>query len=246
MLLKDRVCLITGAGATIGRAVALRFAEEGAVIAAAGIGRAAIEETARMVRDRGGHATAVAGDTSDEAQVRAVVDAAARATGRIDVLVAAHPAPPAPRDLVNTPTVDWDRWIHTTLRSTMLCCKHAVASMQRGGSIITLASLNGRRGAPGQSADSAGQWGIIGLTQSLAWEAGRLGIRVNCIVPGAVSEDETGLFGGEAMDRITAVRPPRAVLDPGEIADAALYLASARAEAMTGQTINVNAGAWYS
>ncbi len=257
MLLNGKVAIITGGGRGIGEATALRFAGEGAIVALVSRTRADLEAVSRKVQEAGGRAFVAVADVASEDQVQDVVRTVISELGRVDILVNSAGTAGEMIDLVDLPVADWDQIIATNLRGTMLCCKYALIPMieARAGSIVNLSSNNGRRGTAGRSHYAASKWAVHGLTHTLAWEAGKHNIRVNCVVAGATRTEEldrslrarAGYEGRPYEDVVAAIArqsPMERILDPPDVAEAILYLASDEAIAMTGQTVNVNAGSW--
>ncbi|MBI4184088.1 MAG: glucose 1-dehydrogenase [Proteobacteria bacterium] len=250
--LGGKVAVVTGGGTGIGRAIAAAFAAEGAAVVVSGRRRGPIDEVAERIG-----ATAVAADVSREEEVAALFKDCEARHGRVDVLVnnAGITGPVA-----NAHEMDmarWDETIAINIRGVILCTKYAVQAMLRhggGGAIINISSKMGLGGYPMRSAYSATKFAVIGITQSVAHEVGRYGIRVNALCPGAVS--------GELMDRVIAMRAkaegrdPKEIIrtnytdvaalrkwvEPEEVAKAALFLASDAASAVTGEHIKVDAG----
>lgn len=246
-ILEGRVALVTGAGSGIGRASAELFAEHGAAVVAADISEAG-EETAAAIIRAGGQATFVRADASVEADVRTMIETAAREYGGID---AAFNNAGIAGPVLAAEDFDLDDWEHVmavNLRSTWLCMKHELATMvpRRGGTIVNASSAAGLVGAPRASAYSASKHGVIGLTRSVAIEHGRHGIRVNAIAPGvtrtAMIEEVIAGRGPTAVDALVAGVPLGRIAEPREIAEAALWLSSAASSFVTGHVLAVDGG----
>src|SRR6266536_3101975 len=189
MKLRDQVAIVTGGGRGIGETIALRFAAEGAAVTVAGTSREALERTARLIRERGGRAIASVTDVADETAVAAMVTATLAELGRLDVLVnnAGISGPTARAEDVTRE--DWDHTMGINLTGAFLCAKHVLPRLiaQRSGRIINIASVAGLTGYPLRVPYAVSKWGMIGLTRTLAMEAGEFGVTVNAIAPGPVS-----------------------------------------------------------
>ena len=180
-----RVVIVTGAGRGIGRATALAFGAAGDHVVLAARSEAALDATAAEVRAAGGAATVVSCDVTTEPQVKHLIESAASVHGHIDIVVCnAGTAVVAP--FTDIPLSDWEQTLRVTLTGTFLVCKHAVARMQAGGHVFTLASIAGRSGFPHWSAYSAAKFGVLGFTEAMRAELRPRGIRVTAVIPGAV------------------------------------------------------------
>ena len=257
MSFNDQVVIVTGAGRGIGKAVAMRFASEGATVALVSRTRADLDAVAGEIGDAGGRALPVVADVSDRSQVEAMVATVVEAHGRIDVLVNNAGLSGARANLVDLDLDDWDTVMNTNVRGTMLCSKHVLPHMiaRRSGSIINVSSLMGRTAEWGRTHYCAAKWGIIGFTQALATETGRHGVRVNCVVPGLVhTEVVEGYMKGLAKEkkvpyeemyrRFASSHPTNKIVQMSEVAELMLFLASDRAASIHGQSINISAGYW--
>jgi NAD(P)-dependent dehydrogenase (short-subunit alcohol dehydrogenase family) len=249
--LDGKLAIITGGGSGIGEATARIFAKAGAIVVVTG---RRIDPLTRVVDAIGGHA--IACDVSDQNDVRTLFEKALKITGRVDILLnnAGGPGPIAP-----VAEVDMSAWIqcmNINLVGAMYCLQEAAKIMtaQKAGSIINMSSLMGIQGYPMRSAYVASKFALIGITQTMARELGPVNVRVNALMPGAVS--------GENMDRILARRaeaegrpaeliekenyPDVAALkrwvSPDEVGRAALYYASDLSSAITGDKMKVDCG----
>ncbi len=242
--------IVTGGGSGIGEAIARRFADEGGRVMVAG---RRLDAVRKVARDIGG--LAVATDVSREAEVAALMPRCDEAFGRLDILVnnAGITGP-----ILGAEEMDmaaWDQTMAINLRGVIQCIKHAVPLLKRqGGAIINMSSLMGLRGYPNRSAYSASKFAVIGITEAVAHEVGRFGIRVNALCPGAVN--------GELMDRVIAERSAkegvpeaevirnnytdvaamRRWVEPEEVAATALAMVSAPFSAITGESVRIDCG----
>jgi NAD(P)-dependent dehydrogenase (short-subunit alcohol dehydrogenase family) len=257
MLLKDRAVIITGAGRGIGKAAAHKFAAEGAWVAVVSRTKSQLDEVVQVIRGRGGKALAVEADITQEARVKEMVQRVLDAFGKIDVLVnnAALPGPQKP--LVEIEMKDWDIPHNINLRGTAMCAKYVLPHMmaKRSGCIINVSSSAGRRGMAGRTHYSSSKFGVIGFTQALAMEAGPHNVRVNCIVPGAINTEllvayhhrmakERGVSYEKIKAEAAAAAPLNKVVEPDEVADLMVYLASDLSSGIHGQSIDINVGSW--
>ncbi|HEX6292342.1 MAG TPA: SDR family NAD(P)-dependent oxidoreductase [Herpetosiphonaceae bacterium] len=200
-----RVIIITGAGRGIGRATAEAFGARGDHLVLAARTQADLEATAEAVRAAGGSATVVPCEMTDEPQVKRLIEAAACITGTIDIVVCnAGTTVVAPFTEISL--ADWEQTLRVTLTGTFLVCKHAVAVMQAGGQIFTLASIAGRSGFPNWSAYSAAKFGVLGLSEAIRAELRPRNIRVTAVIPGAVDTPLWDAVPGE-WDRARMLRP---------------------------------------
>jgi len=240
--------IVTGGGTGIGRAVAERFAAEGAGVMVMGRRIEKLEEAVQAISMRGGEALAFAGDVSEPFAVDAAVAAALDRFGRIDVVVNnAAVADPSP--FLEVRDEDWERVVATNLRGPFLVSQRAARVMARGGggSIIHISSI-AALGADGPYASyAATKSGLIGLTKTMAVELAPYGIRVNVLCPGLV---RTEMFDESVGDPAVLERlltrldraPLQRLMQPDEIAAACVFLASNEASAITGAQLTIDAG----
>ncbi|QJU55645.1 SDR family oxidoreductase [Herbiconiux sp. KACC 21604] len=245
--LAGTVSLITGAGAGIGRAAALLFAEEGASVVIADRDADAAEAVANEIAAAGGTAIGLRVDVTDEASVREVVGATVARFGRLDSAFNNAGIAPPGSGVEQIDTADWDLVQGVNLRGVWLCLKYELEQMiPRGrGSIVNNASVAGVVGAPGSAGYSAAKHGVIGLSRTAAAEHGRHGVRVNAIAPGLTgTEMVRRLMADGVIDAATAASrmPLGRIAEPREIAEAALWLASSRSSFVTGSVLAVDGG----
>jgi NAD(P)-dependent dehydrogenase (short-subunit alcohol dehydrogenase family) len=256
MLLTGKVAVITGGGRGIGRAIALKFAREGAAVVVAARTESQIEAVAKEVRDAGGRAAAVPADMAEEKHCEHLIAAAEAEFSRIDILVnnAGEYGPVKPVEEI-TPT-EWDRVIAVHLRGAYLLTRLVLPEMYARGSgvILNISSLSAKSAFGWGSPYAAAKAGMLGLTRVVAAEAARKGVRVNAICPGPVTETKMSKDLGKILAERMGVTPEKQLagfLDTvlqgrgqtaDEIAAAAFFLCSDHASAITGQSLNVDGG----
>ena len=249
MRLKDKVAVVTGGGAGVGEAIALRYAQEGARVVVAEIVPSRGQAVLEAIQKSGGEAMFVPTDVSSEEQVKKLAETVLQRFGRIDILVnnaailIAHGDTRA-HELTNEV---WDRTLNTNLRGYWLCVKYTIPSMlsQGKGVIIFVASRTGMRGFTGLAAYSASKGGVFALMRSVAADYARNGIRVNAIVPGTM---DTPMNAEEFSDpearKKYIPRIPAGRLGVGsDLAGMAVLLASEEASFCIGGVYMVDGGA---
>ncbi len=200
-----RVVIVTGAGRGIGQATAEAFGACGDHVVLAARTQSELEKTAASVQASGGEATIAPCDITAEPHVEQLIETAANITGTIDIVVCnAGVAVVTP--FTELRLVDWEQTLRVTLTGTFLVCKHAVAQMQAGGQIFTLASIAGRSGFPNWSAYSAAKFGVLGFSEAIRAELRPRGIRVTAVIPGAVDTPLWDAVPGE-WNRANMLQP---------------------------------------
>lgn len=249
MRVKDKVALITGAGAGIGKASAVLLAQEGARVGVADFDAAAAEATTQIIQRAGGEAISITGDVSVERDCAAMVEAVSARWGRLDILcnIAGIVLGGV---LHQTTDDDWNASMDVNLRSIYLCSKHAIPCIKRsgGGAIVNMASVAGLMGVKNRAAYSASKGGVIALTKSMAIDYVEDGIRVNSICPGTVDSPSLQKRLDALPDPVAARRdfiarqPMKRFGRPDEIASAVLFLCSDESSFITGTEIIVDGG----
>ena len=239
-LLEGKVALVTGAGRGIGKAIALRFAQEGANVAFTDLAvNEAVEETVKEIEAMGVKAKAYASNAANFDETHEVVKQIVEDFGRIDVLVN-NAGITKDGLMMRMSEAQWDAVINVNLKSAFNFI-HAVTPVmakQRGGSIINMSSVVGVSGNAGQCNYSASKAGMIGLAKSIAKEMGPRGIRANCIAPGFIITDMTNQLSQEVKDQWAQQIPMRRGGTPEDVANVALFLASDLSGYVSGQTIH--------
>ena len=243
-MLKDKVALITGAARGIGKAIALKYASEGANIAFTDLViNEAAEETVKELEAFGVKVKAYASNAAEFEATQAVVDQVVADFCRIDILV--NNAGITKDGLVmRMSEQQWDAVIAVNMKSAFNFMHAVVPVMarQRSGSIINMASIAGQTGNPGQVNYSASKAGLIAMAKSVAKEMGSRGIRANAIAPGYVISEMTEALPQSVRDEFVKMIPLGRGASVDEIASVALFLASDLASYVTGQVIAVNGG----
>lgn len=248
MRLKEKVALITGAGSGIGREAALLFAREGARVVVAEVADEAGRGTVAQIEASGGTARFIHADVSQAADARAMVEAAEKAYGRLNVIFNnAGIFPAADGSVVDTDEETWDLVLRVNLKGVFLGCKYAIPALLRagGGSIINTASFVALMGAATpQIAYTASKGGVLALTREIAVEFARRGIRANALCPGPVDTPLLSeLFSDPARRARRMVHiPPGRLARPEEVAQAALFLASDESSYVNGAAFTVDGG----
>jgi len=248
MRLKDKVALITGAGAGIGRETAVLFAREGAAVVAVDVNEQAAQETVELLRGTGGRAVAARADVSKAADCAAMIAAAEREYGRLDILFNNAGIMHAKDDnAVTTDEAIWDLTMNINAKGVFFGCKYGIPALQHagGGSIINTASFVALMGAATpQIAYTASKGAVLSLTRELAVIHARENIRVNALCPGPLRTKLLMDFldTEEKKQRRLVHIPMGRFGEAREIAHAALYLASDESSYVTGTEFLVDGG----
>lgn len=242
-LLRGKTAIVTGAGTGIGRAIAIAFAREGAVVTLAGRRVAPLESVRQEVAALGGSAHVRPADVSDADDAKKLIEESHKDMGRLDVLV--NNAGRTYDTLILRMKWDaLDEVIATNLKSMFYTCAAAgkVMLSQKSGSIVNVASVVALTGNPGQSAYVASKAGVIGLTKSLALEFGSRNIRVNAVAPGFIETEMTQALSSQTKEEYFKRVPLRRFGATDEVARAVVFLASDASGYITGQTLAVDGG----
>lgn len=257
MKLDNQAAIIVGSARGIGAAIAHTFAREGASVALVDLEKMKpqLDDMAQAITQQGGKAMAIPADCTDDAQVTGMVDETVRRWGRVDILVnsAGLRGPLVPvQDITEQ---EWDAVHAVNLKAVFLCCRAVLKVMlqQKSGSIVSISGTAGKEGMALRGSLCAAKWGLLGLTQTIAKEAGPYGIRANVICPGGMDEPDLramyaerakglGMEFSELEKSILELTPLRKYATHDEVAKAALFLASSDSSHTTGESLNVSGG----
>lgn len=248
MIMKNKVGIVTAGGSGIGRASALAFAREGAIVVVSDIDDSSGQATVEMIKNKGGEASYIACNVSNEEEVKELVAKTVEKYGRLDFAHnnAGIGAPAMP--INETETKNWDRCIQITTTSVYYCLKYEIDAMLQsgGGAIVNTASTSGLTGSENLATYSAAKWAVNGLTKSTALEFGKKNIRVNSICPGMTMSASLEHWKKEVPDQAKQVEdaiPMGRMGQPEEQANAAVWLCSEQASYITGVNLPVDGGA---
>jgi len=249
MKLKDKVIIVTGAGQGIGRAIALRFADEGARLVIVDINGSTVEETGRLLEEIKAPFRSVSADVSKPKDVAETLAATLRAYGTLDGLInnaAVGYLEKKPHPLLETSEEDWDRQMNINLKSIYLMSGAVLPEMMRKkhGKIVNIASIAGVQAIPWSAAYCASKGGVVSLTRSMALDYARYGIHVNAIAPGTIvtpmSQYKLDMPG--VKEFLTKAIPMERLGTPEDIAGPAVFLASSDSDFVTGHVLLVDGG----
>jgi NAD(P)-dependent dehydrogenase (short-subunit alcohol dehydrogenase family) len=255
--IRDRVALVTGAGRGIGREIGLTLAAEGVQVALNDLFQERADEAAEAIAAAAGRAIGVAADVTDVDSVGAMVKQVRDEFGALDILVnnAGIPAatsqdavPATGGFFAGSDRAQWDRTMGLITYGVLNCSRAVIEGMseRRWGRIVNIISDAGRVGEPRLVAYSMAKAGVIGFTKALAKEAGRFCVTVNCVSPATTETEATAAWiqaqGEQIMRQYPLAKGLNRLGRPSDIANAVAFLASARAEWITGQVLSVNGG----
>ena len=238
--LTGKAALVTGASGGIGGAIARALHAQGATVVLTGTRAAALEELAKSLDDR---THVIVSNLSDPAEADKLMAAAEAAAGKIDILVNNAGIT---RDMLSMrmKDEDWQSVIDVNLTAAFRLSRAAIRNMikRRAGRIISITSIVGTTGNPGQANYAAAKAGMVGMSKSLAAEVASRNITVNCVAPGFIETAMTDKLNEQQKERIKGAIPAGRIGQPAEVAGAVVFLASDEAAYLTGQTLHVNGG----
>ena len=244
--LEGKVALVTGGSTGIGFAAAQRFAHEGASVVIANTNAEKGEAAAQKIRDAGGEVTFIQTDVSKVEEVKHLVEQTVSTYGRLDYAFN-NAGVPAMGPISGTDEATWDRTVDVNLKGVYFSMKYETQQMLKngGGAIVNTSSTAGGKGMAGMSAYVASKFGVNGLTKALALEYADANIRINAVMPGPI---ETPMMDGVRQvtpgidEQFVSLVPAKRIGQPGEVAEAVLWLCSDAASYVTGTNIPVDGG----
>ena len=248
--LANKVAIITGVGAGIGEAIAIRFAEEGARLVLNDISERAGQAAVKKLRDMGAEAVLAVADISQEASARGISETAVKSFGGIDILVN-NAADFTQKSVEQAEVADWQKVLGVNVIGTALVSKHAIPHMKArgGGSIVNLASMSAVIAQPEFATYNASKGAILTMTKCMALDLAPFKIRVNSICPGCILTsasyreiERLGLTFEQWRDRVAPLHMLNRLGEPREVANAALFLASDEASFITSAHLMVDGG----
>jgi len=250
-LVPGKIALVTGAGSGIGRATAVKFAQEGARVVVSDVDGKGCEETVAMIKRAGGEAVAFVGDVSKTDDVEAMVSFAVSTYGRLDCACNGAGIEGRIAPLVDQSDEDFDRVMAVNLRGVFLCLRAEIREMLKtgGGTIVNISSVGGLTGTPGFVAYIASKHGVNGLTKNAALEYAKKNIRVNSVCPGGIATPMLESIFDQVLPRDASgarlpapTHPIGRVGTPEEVANLIVWLCSPSASFMTGAHVPIDGG----
>jgi 3-oxoacyl-[acyl-carrier protein] reductase len=241
--LSGKVALVTGAAQGIGKAIAMLLARNGADVVVSDINLEKAQETTNEIQGMGRRSFAIKVNVADLKDVERMVEAIVEQFGRIDILVN-NAGITRDRLILRMTEEDWDAVLDVNLKGTFNCTKAAIRYMskQKSGKIVSIASVSGEMGNPGQANYAASKAGVIGFTKTIAREFAGRGINVNAIAPGYIQTPMTDAVPEKAKEELKRMIPMERLGKPEDVAQAVLFLVSENSSYITGQVLNVNGG----
>jgi NAD(P)-dependent dehydrogenase (short-subunit alcohol dehydrogenase family) len=257
MKLDGQVAIILGGARGIGEAIAHTFAREGANLILVDLEKMKpqLDGVVQAVNQAGGKAISLAADCTDDRQINALVDETIKRFGRIDILIHSIGFRGPLVAVQDISEQEWDDVLRVNLKSAFLCFRAVLKVMikQKSGSIVSISGTAGKEGMALRGSLCAAKWGLLGLTQTIAKEAGPYGVRANVICPGGMDEPDLremyaerarglGMEFSQLEKQVLELTPLRKYAKHDEVAKAALFLASSDSSHTTGESLNVSGG----
>ncbi len=244
--LEGKVALVTGGGSGIGKATALIFVREGAIVVVADVVVDAGKGTAREIKEGGSEAIFMPCDVTRGPEVKAMVDEIVKTYGRLDCAFNNAGIHGGMASTVDYPEENWNQVLRVNLAGVWLCMKYEIAQMlkQGSGTIVNTASVGGLIGTPGLSAYIAAKHGVIGITKTAALEYAKAGIRVNAVCPGVILTPMADPIekDPELKETMLRMHPVGRFGTPDEVAEAVVWLCSDSASFVTGHAMAIDGG----
>jgi NAD(P)-dependent dehydrogenase (short-subunit alcohol dehydrogenase family) len=244
MLLQGKVAIVTGSGQGVGQGIANVLAREGAKVVLADIKGEKARKAAEIIKSKGGEAMAYGVDVLLMAQVKAVVEMTIQTFNGLHILVNNAVAPSVNVPFAQSREEDWDQDLGVGLKGYLICTRAVINHFlnQNYGRIISISSSAGKVGSPNLAAYSAAKGAIIAFTKALARELAKTGVTVNSVAPGAVNTPMQDRLSDEFKAHMRSTIPMGRYAEPEEIGEAVAFLASDRANYVTGQVWSVDGG----
>jgi 3-oxoacyl-[acyl-carrier protein] reductase len=241
MLLENKIAIVTGAKQGIGKGIALALAKEGCNVVVADLNKEECEAVVTELEGMGVRGLAVKCDVSKKEEIDELLSLTEKEFGVVDILVnnaGIFPFTP----FLDMKEADWDKVMNVNLKSVFMCSQAAAKIMKEGGKIVSISSIAAFVGFEGLAHYCASKGGINAMTRVLALELSSKKINVNAVAPGAINTPGAGGSSEEVMKQTVAAIPWKRMGLPGDIANAVVFLASDKADYITGQTIIVDGG----
>lgn len=243
-LLSGKVAIVTGGSSGIGRASAIAFAREKAMVVVASRREDEGQETVRLIKEVGSDGFFVKTDVAKEADVKAMVEKTIQAYGRLDYAFNNAGIEQLPTPLVEQTEETFDKVMNINVKGVWLSMKYQIPQMLKngGGAIVNMSSVAGLIGTPTLSIYVASKHAVLGLTKSIALEYAKSGIRVNAVCPGYIQTEMVERFDRQMQEQIVQMHPIGRAGQPEEIAEAVVWLCSDKASFVTGHSLTLDGG----